>query len=229
MPTPAIVLITILMCVAGLTAALVVRLHIQRRRAIRDFVDRNHLVHERKGDKAFRKAWAVLPEIPDRGNISNLIYGTLSGVDLTMFEHTHMVMAGNTPVAIVHTVAAAEIDPLTPEVHIVRRSFLKSIAESFFSGKPSVPLDDEAFRKEWVVRADDADFARALLSPEVQDQLRGRKHDRGWHIFGGKLAAVQRRQMGRRVLEDLPARLIAVTRQLHSMTPVPIPEGENVP
>ena len=227
MPAPAIVMLTLLGLLLAVIVLVVVRTTAARRRVIREFVGRHGLVHERKASKAFRRAWAVLPELPDKGNVTNLIYGALGPADITIFEHTHMVMAGNTPIAIVHTVAAAEIDPLTPEVHLVRRSFMKSIAASFSAGRTTIDVGDEAFRKEWVVSADDLEFARALLTPEVCDLLRGRKHDRGWHIIGGKVAGVQRRQLGRETLADLPERLSFLTDHIHTIAHAHIaPEQE---
>ncbi len=226
MPPPVIVLLSLIVVLAVMTVILVTRVSVKRRRGIQEFVAAHDLIYEKKGDKAFRKAWAALPELPDRGNITNLIYGLMGDHEMTLFEHTHVVMAGNTPMAIMHTVAAAEISPGIPETHLIRKNLWRSLA-SALRGAEKVGMSDPEFDREWLVRADDPEYAHALLTPEVRALLRDRKTDRGWHFFGGKAAVVLRRQMSQGVLDDVVGRLLVVCDHIRTIDRMPVSaEGE---
>ncbi|MEO1129028.1 MAG: hypothetical protein AAFX05_04875 [Planctomycetota bacterium] len=210
-----------LLVVVGVFIVLGVRASIRAKKArdagLADWAVQAGLVHEDKGDKDFRKAWSVLPEIPNQGEIHHLMYGEIDGTSVTLFRHRYVVSTGQTTMVIIHWVISSDI-PDWPELHLRKRSgFAKML------GARSNVASDAAFDRHWVIKAKNPGFAAAMLRPHVMQLLSPTAHGtsprqhrlaskrlRGWHLLQGKLCAVYRGGMQPQDLDAAVGNLIAV-------------------
>jgi len=169
----------------------------QTDQSLRDLAQQRGLVYEHKADDDFRKAWSVLPELPNTGAVHHLLYGDVDGLPVTLFRHRYVVNTGQATAVILHWVVSTDV-PDWPELHLKRRS---ALARAF--GARSRVCEDPEFDKRWVIKAKNPALARDLLRPQVlplldfedgasQHPPTLRKSLRGWHIVHGKLCAVFR-------------------------------------
>ena len=222
----------ILIALIGLVLAFVITMSIRsahrRRAGIKSFATTHGLIHEKKAEAEFRHAWAVVPELPDRGSIYNLMYGQDGETEYTYFEHTQVVMVGSTPSSIVHTVGSSATDPDSPDMHVLRRNLLKSLLSKAGS-LPEVTIDDGTFSRRWIVRCEDPAFATRLLSPPVRAMIDEERKTRGWHIMGGRCIIVCVYSMRAARLEALRTRLMAFADAVqHSLDVVLVPRDEEL-
>jgi hypothetical protein len=194
-----------------------IRANKARDASLADWAAQVGLVHEKKGDKDFRKAWSVLPEIPNQGDIHHLMYGEIDGTSVTLFRHRYVVNMGQTAATIVHWVISSDI-PDWPELHLRERS---GFAKMF--GTRSNIAGDASFDRNWVIKTKNTGFAAALLRPSVTRLLSPTAHAgsprlhrlaskrlKGWHMLQGKLCAVYRGTMQPQDLDAAVGNLIAV-------------------
>ncbi len=158
------------------------------------------LEYREKADREFRDAWTALPQIPKKGDVHHLMYGEIDEHPVTLFRHRYVISTGQGTNVIVHWVLSTEV-PAWPELHIKRRGAVRAI----LGGRSDVS-EDERFNRQWSVRTDDPQFARALLNARVRELLerpRRASRRRGretWHVIGAKLCCVVR---GSRDADDL--------------------------
>ncbi|MEQ8850878.1 MAG: hypothetical protein RIB32_03750 [Phycisphaerales bacterium] len=219
MPMSATILLSLIVLATITTAVLTISATRRRRKAIDAFAASEGLVHEKKVDRSFRDAWAILPELSARGAASHLVYGRDELTDYTIFEHTTMTMAGQTPVPITHTIFAAEAPADLPELHVLRKSLFRSIiSKDELPRRVTIPTS--SFPKGWVVHSTDGAFATRVLNEAVCPLIGRTRHDRAWRVFGGKAIIVMRRQMDAKTLRDGLDRLRAFARNVIDGTPI---------
>jgi hypothetical protein len=147
------------------------------------------LNYQRKADRSFRDAWSVVPEVKKAGTIKHVMAGRVGGLDVTVFQHSYVVFAGQAPVVITHSIYSTPA-PGWPNINVARRGWFSRWALK--RGRCAELLTgDNSFDTERVVRTADHEFAAWLLGPEMRALLL--EDDRvTWQIVEQQLCLVYR-------------------------------------
>ena len=159
-----------------------------------------------KGDGALRDSFAHLPELSRRSTIKHVMTGELDGRPLIGFEASYWVFAGQVTVQVAHVVYATEA-PQWPVTRISPRNFWGRLRLRLGMSR-DLMLDDPEFNRRFRVTTHEEDFTIALLGPEMQQFMLGKKTAR-WRIGHGRVCLVYSGTLKSARLEASLARLQA--------------------
>jgi len=139
------------------------------------------------GDKAFKKAWTMLPEITRQGKIAHIIFGARAGIEVTGFQYSTVLHTGQVPITIYRTIFSSQTR-FVPAIFITSRNAMERLLlrAGFRKG---VLTGDASFDNNWRMTCGDEVFARTLLD----DQLRGHilsKRTVNWRLHSGRLCLI---------------------------------------
>lgn len=199
---PVVLVVVGLFIVAAVIGLIVAGVKESRRKqaAFADGVASMGLSLQLKGDKEFAKAWSIVKPLTKGGTVTNIVFGTLnSGLTLTAFKHVYVVSTGKSTHVVQNAVIAVDT-PEWPKVEITRRNAVAKWVRGLF-GKdkpdPAAPppgleeSEKAEFERNWIVNADDAAFAEALLTPEVRAELESDEKVAAWWFVGGKMLSLR--------------------------------------
>ena len=139
------------------------------------------------GDRAFRDAWLVLPEVNKGGKIKHIIFGEREGVEATAFQHQYTMHTGQAPIFVYRVIVSCEIPPV-PATHITAWNLLQRIARKFGLGRHNDVVGSR-FGLIWNVKSDDNEFARDLLNDELVAHIHS-KPNVAWRLLNGRLCLI---------------------------------------
>jgi hypothetical protein len=215
-PTPYIILaITILLAIIVVAFKVFVVLRRGKMRLVETAAGLG-LTYQRKADNQFGKAWKVLPEIKNGGSIGHLMVGQVSGVDVTAFQNTFVLMVSNAPIIIRHCVYATPA-PGWPDLRVTRRGWFSRWR--FKRGaRTGLLTGDERFDARREVKCEDQTFARWLLGEDMR-RLMLEADEVTWRIIGEQLCLVYKGGMRPEGL------VMSVDRLVRFWSAVPTGEG----
>jgi len=157
------------------------------------------------GDKEFRNAWTMIPEISKSGKIAHVMFGDIDGVEVTGFQYSFVMQTGQVPLTVFRTIYSSEI-PLVPSILIARRIFLSQILRQMglFKGIQSGSAEFDAL---WRIRTGDALFAQSLLTHALRMHIMG-KLNLKWRIHSGRLCLIYSGKMKASRIEASLSRLL---------------------
>lgn len=130
----------------------------------------DNLVKQPKGARPPADSPLNLAGFYNTGSATLRYIGRLDDRQLAIYQHQYMVFAGTTTVPVVHTVYLVEVSPHWPRLTITRRSSFAWLGR-LFGRSPGLQLDDPQFNRAFSVKAENDDFAIALLTPDMQRYL----------------------------------------------------------
>lgn len=128
-----------------------------------------------------------LREVPRKARIGPVFTGLLDGRELAVTQSSYMVHTGQSAVMVAHTIYAVQA-PHWPKTHVVPRGYVARLLARLGRGS-GLALENVEFNIRFKVRADDEDFAIALLSPQMQAFMLGKTSVR-WKIDPGRLCLI---------------------------------------
>jgi hypothetical protein len=184
-----LILLGLVIALVGVAVWATVRRRPRPPRAPADVARALGLTYRAAGRRPDLAGFGALPGIPDRGQISHLMRGTLRDRPLAVYSHALMVQTGYATVPVQHTVILCGA-PDWPTVRIAPRNALSRLMLRMGRAR-GVLLDRADFNRTFGVRTDAPDFAVALLGPELQGHLVDHSGVT-WHIQPGVVAMVYR-------------------------------------
>lgn len=150
-----------------------------------------------EGDKEFKAAWALIPEVSRSGKVEHVMFGTREGVEVTAFQHTMMVQTGQAPITVIRSIFSCET-PVLPRTVIRRRTIFGRLFKAMGLWK-GLLTGDARFDLHFRVDSEDEAFARALLNDPLRAHIL-RKHDVTWRLQDARLCLIYSGKMrGERV------------------------------
>ena len=145
-----------------------------------------------EGDKAFKSAWALIPEVSRSGKVEHVIFGTRDGVEVTAFQHTMMIQTGQAPITVIRSIYSCET-PMLPKTVIRRRTIIGRLVKSMGLWK-GLLTGDARFDRHFRVDSEDEAFARALLNDPMRAHIL-RKHNVTWRLQDARLCLIYNGKM----------------------------------
>lgn len=184
-----LILLGLIIALVGVAVWASVRRRPRTRLVAGDVARELGLTYHATGRRQDIAAFGPLPGIPDRGQISHLMRGTLHERPLAIYSHALMVQTGYATVPVQHTVILCGA-PDWPRVRIVPRNAFGRLMLRLGRAR-GVWLDRADFNRAFHVRSEVPDFAIALLGPELQGHLLDHPGI-SWHVLPGVVAMVYR-------------------------------------
>ncbi len=131
----------------------------------------------RTPDKSIRTRFSHLPEIKNYAGHKHVLSGDLDGRQLTFFNHTYIIPAGQVIIPVTHCVYACQA-PNWPTLSVKPRSPWSR----FFKRTSGIVLENSAFNAAFKVTCTDEAFAVTLLSPEMQEFMLEKQSGMTWRI-----------------------------------------------
>jgi hypothetical protein len=138
--------------------------------------------------------------------------GEVDGRRVDLIEHQYVVSTGKSAHTVTHTAAATPVPPAWPRVTLSSRHALASWWASMTGN--TFKVENEAFNDRWIVKTESPDFVLLLLTPEVQEFLADAPSAESWHVGGGSLCWLVRKQLKPRDLPPPLARVAALRNLL---------------
>ena len=161
----------------------------------------------RKPPKSFRVRFAHIPEIKNKGENKHVISGDLDGRQITFFNNTYIIPAGQVVIPVMHCVFACA-GPDWPTLSVTPRGTLGRLFARMSSNK-GITLENHAFNRAFKVSCADGDFAITLLSRELQEFMLEKTSGMKWRIGSGMVCMVY---SGTLKLHRVPASLDRMRR-----------------
>ncbi len=109
--------------------------------------------------------------------------GEVEGRQVFLIEHAYTVHTGKSNHTVHHTAAAIACPSQWPVVSLKGQNVVTGWWANLHGR--DMKLENEAFNKQWIVRAENEDFALLVLSPQVQDFLCNAPSGETWQIGHG--------------------------------------------
>jgi hypothetical protein len=109
--------------------------------------------------------------------------GAVEGRQVFLIDHAYTVHTGKSNHTVHHTAAATACPAQWPVVSLKGQNLVTGWWANLHGR--DMTLENEAFNKRWIVRAENEDFALLVLSPQVQEFLCNAPSGETWQIGHG--------------------------------------------